>query len=69
VKYQTDTNQCAVCLCDSITQICDDCRTILRRNGIVNINTEEDYKNWREGCDDKALLNRLSKQICDSINY
>lgn len=39
-------SECVMCTNRSIPHICDDCKKILKRNGITNVNTIADYNNY-----------------------
>jgi type IV secretory pathway VirB4 component len=55
--------ECVMCLNKSITYICKECQAILRKNGIVNVATKEDYENFYLSQVDDHIQKKVSQQI------
>lgn len=60
--------ECVFCSCSSVTEVCKTCRDILRKYGIVNVPSKEDYENFYLWQVDEATKKAVKKDIIKSLN-
>lgn len=61
-------DECVMCLNKSVAHICNDCKGILLKNGVINVNTIDDYEHYYLPQVDDHIKRKISQQIAQK-NY